>query len=85
MSAMELASTLVAQVVVFPIQFIGFWASVSLPLFYVPLLFTGFKPEISIFVALLVIHLISLVVGHGYGRKKPTLQEANVSERRADA
>ncbi|WP_458190081.1 hypothetical protein [Haladaptatus sp. NG-WS-4] len=36
MSAIELISALVAQVVVVPLQFVGFWASVLLPLFYIP-------------------------------------------------
>ncbi|WP_435155722.1 hypothetical protein [Haladaptatus sp. DFWS20] len=57
----------------------------SLPLFYVPLLFTGFKPDVSIFVALLVIHLISLVVGHGYGREDTTLPDSNSNEQSPNA
>ncbi|WP_211250814.1 hypothetical protein [Haladaptatus cibarius] len=86
MSMMELVSTLVAQVVVFPLQFVSFWASVSLPLLYIPLLFAGFKPGVSIFLALLAIHVVSLIIGHGYGREDATLEtESTTHERSIDA
>ncbi|WP_227352875.1 hypothetical protein [Haladaptatus salinisoli] len=77
MSAMELVTALVAQVIVVPIQFVSFWVSVTLPLFYVPLLFTELRPGASIFVVLLAIHLLSLMVGHGYGREE-TPRSVNV-------
>ena len=86
MSTIELVSTLVTQVVVFPIQFVSFWASVSLPLFYVPLLFTELRPSVSIFVVLLALHVISLILGHGYGREEATSErEQTVRRHSADA
>jgi hypothetical protein len=70
MSAMELVTALVAQVIVVPLQFVSFWVSVSLLLLYIPLLFTELRPGASIFVVLLMVHLVSSVVGHRYGREE---------------
>ncbi|MFB9805531.1 hypothetical protein ACFFQF_09260 [Haladaptatus pallidirubidus] len=84
MYVIELVSTLVVQVVVFPLQFVSFWASVSLPLLYVPLLFAGFKPGIRIFVTLLAIHAVSLLLGHRYGREEVTSEVEPDRERPTD-
>ncbi|USZ67469.1 hypothetical protein NGM10_12115 [Halorussus salilacus] len=47
---------------------LGFWAAVSLPAVYLPLLFAGLPGvEWSAFSALLVAHAVALVVGNDYG------------------
>lgn len=52
-----------------PLRFVGFWAAVSMPFLYVPLLLEGLTPgETSIFVGLLLLHVIALLAGHGYKR-----------------
>jgi len=47
---------------------LAFWASVLLPLAYVPLLYGGFADgQLELFLALVGVHVASLVVGHQYG------------------
>ncbi len=47
---------------------VAFWASVLLPLGYVPLLFGGFTDgQVELFLALVGLHVASLVIGHGHG------------------
>ncbi|WP_458187801.1 hypothetical protein [Haladaptatus sp. NG-WS-4] len=59
----------VRRVIAPPVQFLGFWAAVSLPFLYAPLLFDGLVgTELTVFVGLLVFHVVALVVGHGYRR-----------------
>ncbi|WP_458207213.1 hypothetical protein [Haladaptatus sp. NG-SE-30] len=72
MSTIELVSTLAAQIAAIPfqfVQFVGFWMSVSLPLFYIPLLYQGMELGVTVFVGVLAVHVVSLVLGHGYGRE----------------
>ncbi|MFC6723225.1 hypothetical protein ACFQE1_02210 [Halobium palmae] len=50
-----------------PLRFVGFWAAVSMPFLYVPLLFEGLTPaETPIFVGLLLLHVVALLAGHEY-------------------
>ncbi len=50
-----------------PIRFAAFWAAVVFPALYVPLLVDGLSgAETTRFVALLSLHLLALVVGHGH-------------------
>jgi uncharacterized membrane protein len=48
----------------------GFWTAIVLPFLYVPLLATGLSTaaETATFLALLVLNLAALYVGHAYGR-----------------
>jgi hypothetical protein len=47
---------------------VAFWVSVLLPLGYVPLLFGGFTDgQVELFLALVGVHVASLVIGHGHG------------------
>jgi len=49
---------------------LAFWASVVLPLSYVPLLYGGFGDgEFELFLALVASHVLCLVIGHGYGTR----------------
>jgi len=51
------------------VRFVGFWTAVVLPFVYVPLLFAGLDgATMNAFVALLVAHVVSLLVGREYGR-----------------
>lgn len=50
-----------------PIQLVSFWVSVSLPLVYLPILFHGLKDNLfPVFFGLLVLHGLTLFLGHGY-------------------
>ncbi|WP_231185306.1 hypothetical protein [Haladaptatus sp. DYF46] len=52
-----------------PVQFIGFWAAVTLPLGYLPFLYGGSITDSADVLALLfVLNLVAMVVGHGYKR-----------------
>lgn len=56
--------------VVMPIQFVAFWTAIVLPVLYVPLLLDGLTPsEAGQFAVLLCVHLLALIVGHGYKRR----------------
>lgn len=56
------------RLVTVPVQCVSFWAAVSLPFLYLPLLFGGFTAgERTAFVALLVVHAVALVGGRNYG------------------
>lgn len=48
---------------------IGFWAAVLLPLAYLSLLATGVQTQADILLlsGLLAVHVVALLVGHGYG------------------
>lgn len=70
-NAIDLGSVVTAtrRAIAPPIQFLGFWAAVSLPFLYLPLLSDGLlETELTVFVGLLVLHVTALVVGHGYRR-----------------
>ena len=57
-----------ARLLTVPVRCLSFWAAVSLPFLYVPLLFGGFSTEAqTAFVALLAAHAVALVVGRNYG------------------
>lgn len=49
-----------------PAQAAGFWASVVVPLWYLPVALVEFPYRSAVFVALLFVHVLGLVVGHGY-------------------
>jgi len=51
-----------------PFQFVGFWSSVALPLAYVPVLSGALSGGQSTLAALLAVHALALVAGHGYRR-----------------
>ena len=62
-------SATIRRAVAPPIQFLGFWAAVSLPFLYVPLLSGGLaETELTVFLGLLSAHVAALFVGHGYRR-----------------
>ncbi len=59
------------QFVAAPVQLVSFWLSVSLPLVYVPLLINGLQGNVlPLFSGLLVLHAITLYLGHGHRRRK---------------
>jgi hypothetical protein len=56
-----------ARIAARPVRFVGFWTAVALPFLYVPLLLSGLDgTESTAFTALVVVHVLSLVVGHNY-------------------
>ena len=53
------------QLLVAPLRFVGFWAAVSLPFLYLPLLVGGLSAsEVYVFVGLLLLNVVAFVVGH---------------------
>lgn len=49
-------------------QFAAFCAAIALPLAYLPMLANGLAfEEAAVFGALLATHVVTLLVGHGYG------------------
>lgn len=60
--AKTLQSTIAA-----PFRFVGFWSAVVLPFAYLPLLFTDLQgATLTAFLALLAVHIVSIVVGRKY-------------------
>ena len=52
-----------------PVRFVGFWLAVALPLVYLPLLAGGLSGwQTTTFVGLFTLNVLSLIVGHNYGR-----------------
>jgi len=51
-----------------PFRFVGFWTSVALPLAYVPVLSGAVSGGQSTLAALLAVHALALLFGHGYRR-----------------
>lgn len=53
-----------------PIEVISFWSAIALPFLYLPLLFRGLgsNSQFTAFLALLAIHAVTIVAGHGYDR-----------------
>lgn len=53
-----------------PIEAISFWSAIALPFLYLPLLFSGLgsNSQLTAFLALLAIHAVTIVAGHGYDR-----------------
>ncbi|MFB6078777.1 MAG: hypothetical protein ABEJ80_07355 [Halarchaeum sp.] len=51
-----------------PVEALGFWSAVVLPFLYVPLVLSGLESANTwiAFVALVLLHVVSLVVGRGY-------------------
>lgn len=49
---------------------VGFWTAILMPLSYVSLLATGVETHADglLLVGLLVVHVVALFAGHGYGR-----------------
>jgi hypothetical protein len=55
------------ELVTTPLRFVAFWAAVALPFLYLPLLVGGLEGgQLTAFASLLGVHLLTLVVGHGY-------------------
>ncbi|KZN25577.1 hypothetical protein A4G99_03655 [Haladaptatus sp. R4] len=53
-----------------PIQFVGFWSAVVFPFCYFVLLLNGLSDaEMTAFLCLLGCNVVSLLIGHAYGRK----------------
>lgn len=53
-----------------PIEAISFWSAIALPFLYLPLLVSGLdsSPQLTAFLALLVIHAVTIVGGHRHNR-----------------
>jgi hypothetical protein len=50
-----------------PVQFVAFWAAISLPFLYLPLFSGGLEAtEVTVFLGLLGLHVVALFVGHGH-------------------
>lgn len=62
---------------------VGFWGAVVLPIFYVPLLAGGITSRLQwiAFVGLLTLHLLALLVGHGYNTRTIADVEAGPNKR----
>ncbi len=72
MSLADFATTFSPQFVVAPVQIVSFWLSVTLLLFYVPLIFEGLGEKVvPLFVGLLVFHVVTLFLGRNYRRENP--------------
>ena len=57
-----------ASLVATPVRFVGFWAAITLPFLYLPLLFVGLEGTVArAFLALVGLHAVALLVGHNYG------------------
>ncbi len=68
MSWADLLVTFNHQFLAAPIQLVSFWLSVSLPLVYIPILLHGLKHNhIPTFLGFLVLHGLTLFLGHGHG------------------
>lgn len=52
---------------VVPVVAMGFWASVALPVTYIPLFLAGVV-DAALAAQLLVLHALAVVVGHSHGR-----------------
>lgn len=54
-----------------PVEALAFWAAVALPFVYLPLVASGFESPTGalFFVALVVVNVLALLVGHGYKRE----------------
>jgi hypothetical protein len=60
------ATTLQANIAA-PVRFLGFWTAVVLPFAYLPLLFNGLEgTQLTAFVVLVALHVLSIVLGHEY-------------------
>ena len=50
-----------------PFEFAGFWSAVLLPFVYVPMLVGGVAAgQQTTFIALVALHAVALIAGHGY-------------------
>jgi hypothetical protein len=59
------------RVVAPPVQFVAFWAAISLPFLYLPLFSRGLQgTEVTVFLGLLALHVVALFVGHGHRREE---------------
>ncbi|ELY44013.1 hypothetical protein C494_18018 [Natronorubrum bangense JCM 10635] len=55
-----------------PIRTTGFWGAIVLPILYLPVLITGLSTsfEASLFLGLIILHLLALYVGHAHRRRE---------------
>ncbi|WP_327054191.1 hypothetical protein [Halomicrococcus gelatinilyticus] len=50
-----------------PVQFVAFWAAISLPFLYLPLFSGGLESaEVTVFLGLVALHVVALFLGHGH-------------------
>lgn len=58
----------IGQMLLAPLELLGFWSAIALPALYLPLLVTGLDgtSELLSFLALLGLHLVALVIGRSY-------------------
>lgn len=50
-----------------PLEAVGFWAAVALPVAYLPLLATGGRQSRHLAFALVAAHVLALAAGHTHG------------------
>lgn len=68
MSWADVLVTFSHQFLAGPVQLVSFWLLVSLPLVYLPILLHGLKNNLfPVFFGLLVLHGLTLFLGHGHG------------------
>ncbi|MGM0389845.1 MAG: hypothetical protein ACQEP0_15350 [Natrinema limicola] len=55
-----------------PIRTTGFWGAIVLPILYLPVFITGLSTSFgaSLFLGLVVLHLLALYVGHAHRRRE---------------
>jgi DMSO/TMAO reductase YedYZ heme-binding membrane subunit len=57
------------RIITAPLRFVGFWAAITLPFLYLPLLYSGLQgEEVVVFLGLLGLNAFALVAGHDYGQ-----------------
>ncbi|WP_435157640.1 hypothetical protein [Haladaptatus sp. DFWS20] len=71
MALVDIITSFSHQFVAAPIQIISFWLSVTLPLFYVPLIFEGLGAKVlPLFVGLLIFHVVTLFLGRNHRQEQ---------------
>jgi hypothetical protein len=62
----QLAVSTVAR----PFEAAAFWSAIALPFLYLPLLISGLgsSAQLTAFLVLLALHVVTIVGGHGYNR-----------------
>ncbi|MFC7057653.1 hypothetical protein [Halovenus salina] len=64
----QLLDDLTPESVLSPVRTVSFWMAVSMPFLYLPLLVGGLETpdEVVAFLALVILHVAALVVGHSH-------------------
>lgn len=54
-----------------PVEAVAFWSAIALPFLYLPLLVSGLSTtaQTTAFIALLVLHVVTVIGGHHYKRE----------------